>query len=114
LKWGVDEFLEKAFGFAPTLVLFKVKNGTECDGVAGVPWPKQYEVGTDRGKGSFIFSLGTAHARFDLVKPEQALYSGSSGFGFGGFGSDLFVLNNGRGRGSMRRESTRARVRRGS
>jgi hypothetical protein len=41
LWWSMDEFLKKAADFAPTLVLIKMKNGTVCGGVAGVPWPKE-------------------------------------------------------------------------
>jgi hypothetical protein len=37
LLWTMDEFRTKAGGFALTLVLIKMKNGTECGGVAGVP-----------------------------------------------------------------------------
>jgi hypothetical protein len=93
LKWWMDEFLEKAGDFAPTLVLIKLKNGTECGGVAGVPWPKSGRA-ADPAKGSFIFSLGATPARFDLVKPDEALYSGQGGFEFGVY-SDLFVTNDG-------------------
>jgi hypothetical protein len=99
-EWSMDEFLEKAGGFAPTLVLFKMKNGTKCGGVAGVPWPEIYEVVADPASDSFLFSLGATPARFDLVKPWQALYSGSGGFRFGGFSSDLHVWGDGRGCGS--------------
>jgi hypothetical protein len=82
LKWSIGEFLEKAGGFAPTLVLIKMKNGTECGGVAGVPWPKS-GTAADPAKDSFVFSLGATPTRFDLVKPEQALYRTSSSLGFG-------------------------------
>jgi hypothetical protein len=68
LTWSMDEFLEKAGDFAPTLVLIKMKNGTVCGGVAGVPWPK-WGNAADPTKGSFIFSLGATPVRFDLVKP---------------------------------------------
>jgi hypothetical protein len=102
LKWSMDEFLEKASDFAPTLVLIKMKNGTECGGVAGVPWPKEgVWYAADPAKASFIFSLGAIPARFDLVKPERALYCGSWGFEFGHPSGDLFVLTNGKGCGSL-------------
>jgi hypothetical protein len=71
LKWSMDEFLRKVGDFAPTLVLIKMKNGTECGGVAGVPWPKDVGCAAEPAKGSFIFSLGATPARFDLVKPEK-------------------------------------------
>jgi hypothetical protein len=70
--WSMDEFLEKAGEFAPTLVLIKMKNGTECGGVAGVPWPKKAGKAADPVKDSVIFSLGATPARFDLVEPEKA------------------------------------------
>jgi hypothetical protein len=71
LEWSMEEFWEKAGDFAPTLMLIKMKNGAECGGVAGVPWPKEgVWYGADPAKGSFIFSLGATPARFDLVNPE--------------------------------------------
>jgi hypothetical protein len=100
LKWRFGEFWEKAGGFAPTLLLIKMKNGTECGGVAGVPWPRNCEVAADYSKKSFIFSLGASPARFDLVSPDWALYCMSWSFGFGYGGGDLFVRNNGGGCGS--------------
>jgi hypothetical protein len=101
-KWSMDEFLKKAGDFAPTLLLTKMKNGTECGGVAGVPWPKQDdEAGGDPAKGSFIFSLGETPARFDLITPEQALFNGVAYFGFGpNNGGDLTVWSEGNGCGS--------------
>jgi hypothetical protein len=99
VRWSMDEFLKKASAFAPTLVLIKMKNGTECGGVAGVPWPKRGSVAADPGKSSFIFSLGATPARFDLVKPETALWCSSRRFEFG-YGDDLFVRNDGDGCGS--------------
>jgi hypothetical protein len=83
LEWNMDEFWKKAGDFAPTLVLIKMKNGTECGGVAGVPWPKRREKAADPAKGSFIFSLGATPARFDLISPENALSCTSWSFGFG-------------------------------
>jgi hypothetical protein len=100
LKWSMDEFLEKADRFAPTLVLIKMKNGTECGGVAGVPWPKSHKTAADPAKVSFIFSLVPTSARFDLTKPEKALYCGGYGFQFGYLSCDLFVLSDGSGCGS--------------
>jgi hypothetical protein len=82
------------------LVLIKMKNGAECGGVAGVPWPKQYEGGKDPGKDSFIFSLGATSARFDLVDPKTPLYCTSDGFAFG-CPSDLFVFTAREGCGSV-------------
>jgi hypothetical protein len=63
LNWSMDEDRAKAGDFAPTLLLIKMKNGTECGGVAGVPWPKNCEVAADYSKKSIIFSLGTTPAR---------------------------------------------------
>jgi hypothetical protein len=97
LQWSMDEFLEKANDFAPTLVLIKMKNGTECGGVAGVPWPKKHEMRADPAKGSFIFWLGANPARFDLVISERALFAKPWAFGFGGVSGDLFVLSDGSG-----------------
>jgi hypothetical protein len=100
LKWSMDEFLKKADGLAPTLVLIKMKNGTVCGGVAGVPWPRKSYYKADPAKGSFIFSLGAAPARFDLVNPEEALYCCHNYFGFGYDANDLFVWDDGDGCGS--------------
>jgi hypothetical protein len=99
LKWSMDEFLGKASEFAPTLVLIKMKNGTECGGVAGVPWPGCDETAADPAKGSFIFSLGATPARLDVVDPEEALYCDAWSFGFGNDGGDLFVWGDGAGCG---------------
>jgi hypothetical protein len=77
-----------------------MKNGMECGGVAGVQWPKQYESAADPAEGSFIFSLGATPARFDLINPERALDCSEGFFGFGYYGSDLFVWGNGDGCGS--------------
>jgi hypothetical protein len=99
LKWSMGEFLKKAADFAPTLVLIKMKNGTECGGVAGVPWPKEGATAADPAKGSFIFSLGATPARFDLVDPVNAVFCTTWGFGFG-YSCDLFVCSDGRGCGS--------------
>jgi hypothetical protein len=101
LKWSMDEFLRKAGDFAPTLVLMKMKNGTECGGVAGVPWPKKGETGADPAKRSFIFSLGAAPARFDLVKPTEALNCDALSFEFGYGSCDLVVWSKGKGCGSF-------------
>jgi hypothetical protein len=95
LEWSMDEFPEKAGDFAPTLVVIKMKNGTECGGVAEVPWPKPLVKAADPAKGSLIFSLGATPARFDLVNPELALYCSSAGFVFGYGSADLFVWGNG-------------------
>jgi hypothetical protein len=100
LKWNMDEFLKKAGDFAPTLVLIKMKNGTECGGVAGVPWPKLDETEADPARGSFIFSLGATPARFDLVRPDCALFCGDGVFDFRFAGGDVFVWGNGDGCGS--------------
>jgi hypothetical protein len=100
LKWSMDEFWQKAGDFAPTMVLIKMKNGTECGGVAGVPWPKKYDLAADPEKDSFIFSLGATPVRFNLVRPERALYCDNDSFGFGYNGEGLFILNNGVGCGS--------------
>jgi hypothetical protein len=96
LEWDMDEFLKKASDFAPTLVLIKMRNGTLCGGVAGVPWPKSGMAAADPAKGSFIFSLGTPPIRFDVVKAERALACGG-GFGFGYGTCDLCVWSNGHG-----------------
>jgi hypothetical protein len=95
LKWSMDEFLEKASDFAPTLVLIRLKNGTECGGVAGVPWPKTLKIAADPAKGSFIFSLGATPARFDLVESERALHCRHTSFVFGYDSSDLYVTSGG-------------------
>jgi hypothetical protein len=50
LEWSMDEFLEKAGDFAPTLELTTLKNGTVCGGVAGVPWPKHGACGAATGR----------------------------------------------------------------
>jgi hypothetical protein len=99
LHWSMDEFRKKAGDFAPTLVLIKMKNGTECGGVAGVPWPKVGKA-TDPAKGSFIFSLGATLARFELVRPEQAIFCTVLRFGFGYVSRDLYVWKDGRDCGS--------------
>jgi hypothetical protein len=98
-KWELDKFLKKACEFAPTLLLIKLKNGAECGGVAGVPWPKCGEAAADPAKGSFIFSVGATSARFDLVTSEQALYCGPRGIQFG-YNGDLVVLTHAAGCGS--------------
>jgi hypothetical protein len=91
----------KAADFAPTQVLIKTTNGTECGGVAGVPWPKgMFATAADPAKGSFIFSLGATPARFDLVNSDKALYCYNDWFGFGYLGDDLYVWSNGDGCGS--------------
>jgi hypothetical protein len=69
----MEEFLEKAGDFAPTLVLMETEDGTTCGGAARVPWPREGCV-ADPNKGSFIFALGPAPARFDLVNPGDAKY----------------------------------------
>jgi hypothetical protein len=91
LQWSLDQFLEKAGDFAPTLVLIKMKNGTECGGVAGVPWPKGWWTAADPAKNSFIFSLGATPARFDLAQPENALYCAGGRIVFGRGSDDLCV-----------------------
>jgi hypothetical protein len=98
-NWSMKVFLKKAGDFAPTLVLIRMKNGTECGGVAGGPWPKKPELAADPAKGSFIFSLGATPARFDLVKPEKALICTFWSFVFG-YGFDLYVSRVGSGCGS--------------
>jgi hypothetical protein len=99
LEWNIDEFLEKAGDVAPTLVLIKMKSGTECGGVAGVPWPKS-GAAADPANGSFIFSLGATPARFDLIQPDEALFCCWGWFEFGSGTSELYVMNNGGGCGS--------------
>jgi hypothetical protein len=101
LEWSMEEFWQKAGDFAPTLVLIKMKNGTECGGVAGVPWPKRQDrKAADPAKGSFIFSLGATPVRFDLVQSEKALYCSNSRFMFGYDSDDLYVWSDGDGCGS--------------
>jgi hypothetical protein len=101
LEWSMDQFLKKAGEVTPTLVLIRMKNGTECGGVAGVSWPKKCRMVADPAKGSFIFSLGATPARFDLVKPGAALFCNNQHFGFGpGEGGDLTVWSDGTGCGS--------------
>jgi hypothetical protein len=98
MTWSMDEFREKAGDFAPTMVLIEMENGTVCGGVAGVPWPTGSKWATDPAKGSFIFSLGAAPARFDLLTADAPLYCGDIGFQFGR--ADLYVLGDGDGCGS--------------
>jgi hypothetical protein len=101
LEWSMDEFWEKAADSAPTLVLIKMKNGAECGGVAGVPWPKEgVWYAADPAKDSFIFSLGATPARFDLVRSENALYCTGRSFGFGRVRVGLFVSSRGKGCGA--------------
>jgi hypothetical protein len=103
-KWSMDELLERAADFAPTLVLIKLKNGTECGGVAGVRSPNGGKM-ADLTQGSFIFWLGATPARFDLVEAGRAVYSGGQGFGFGGMGFDLCVWSKGGCCGSWGQQS---------
>jgi hypothetical protein len=101
LRWSMKEFREKAADCAPTLVLIRMKNGTECGGIAGVPWPHGYEEAADAAEGSFIFSLGATPTRFDLVRPAKALVCRQMYFGFGPRnGGDLTVWGDGDGCGS--------------
>jgi hypothetical protein len=100
LKWSMEEFLMKASDFAPTLILIRLENGAECGGVAGVPWPKLFSSAADPAKDSFIFSLGATPGRFDLVRPDNALYCDGSSFEFGFDGDDLYVWSDGDGCGS--------------
>jgi hypothetical protein len=95
--WSMDDFLEKAGDFAPTLVLIRLKNGAECGGVAGVPWPKKGETAADPAEASFIFSLGATPSRLDLVDPEKALFCDPLSFVFGRVGYDLCVGGDGEG-----------------
>jgi hypothetical protein len=99
LTWDLDEFQRKAGGFAPTLVLIELKNGTERGGVAAVPWPDTGVTAGDPTGGSFIFSLGAIPARFNLVEREAAVRFCRFGFMFGAR-EDLFMWNGGRGCGS--------------
>jgi hypothetical protein len=102
LRWSMDDFLQKVGDSAPTLLLVRGKNGTVCGGVAGVPWPKRRDgVVADPAMGSFIFSLGATPTRFDLVRPDVALYCTKWSFGFGHESRDLYVLNHGDGCGSL-------------
>jgi hypothetical protein len=101
LIWSMDEFLKKASDFAPTLVLIKMKNGTECGGLAGVPWPNNGWA-ADPTRDSFIFSLGATPARFDLVIPKWALFGMGFGFQFGSRSGELFVSSDGHGCSSAR------------
>jgi hypothetical protein len=100
LEWSMDEFWQKTDDYAPTLVLMRMKNGTECGGVATVPWPKKGMLAGVPAKGSFIFSLGALPARFDLVKSETALVCGFLWFAFGRAPSDLFIRSDSRDCGS--------------
>jgi hypothetical protein len=98
LKWKMDEFEQKVGCAAPTL-LIEMQNGTECGGVAGVPWPSCGSVVKDPSKVSCIFSLGATPTRFGLVDSEnRAITAWSSGFEFGGSDFvDLAVWTNGWG-----------------
>jgi hypothetical protein len=99
LRWTTDEFRQKVGSIAPTLLLVEMKNGTECGGVAGVPWPAKYTAAKDPSKVSCMFSLGATPTRFGLVSPDnQAIFSGSGHFKFGSQGSgDLSVWARGDG-----------------
>jgi hypothetical protein len=104
LEWSMKEFLEKAGKFAPTLLLIEMKNGTECGGVAGVPWPKIDEGTADLAKASFIFSLGPNPTRFNLIRCDWALHCCKCAIKFGGGGSnDLYLCGNGAGCGALGR-----------
>jgi hypothetical protein len=96
LKWEMDEFRQKVGGIAPTLLLVEMQNGTECGGVAGVPWPKDTEA-RDPSMVSCIFSFGSTPTRFGLVSSDsQAIHSWRDGFGFGSWaGFDLVILDGG-------------------
>jgi hypothetical protein len=97
LKWKMDELWQKVGSVAPTLLLVEMRNGTECGGVAGVPWPPKWTDAKDRSKLSCIFSLGAIPSRFGLVSADnQAIRSWRSGFGFGSeAGYDLVVVGDG-------------------
>jgi hypothetical protein len=97
LTWEMDEFLQKVGSIAPTLLLVEMKNGTECGGITGVPWPPVCNDAKDPSKVSCIFSLGATPTRFSLVRPDdQAIRSRSDGFGFGTCGEyDLAILDDG-------------------
>jgi hypothetical protein len=99
LKWKMDEFWQKVGNAAPTLLLVEMRNGTECGGVAGVPWPPKCTDAEDPSKVSCIFSLGATPTRFDFISADnQATCSWPGGFQFGsGYWSDLVVLGSGEG-----------------
>jgi hypothetical protein len=99
LTWKMDEFLQKVGNASPTLLLVEMENGTECGGVAGVPWPPEDTEAKDPSKISCIFSLGATPTRFGLVSADnQALRSGLGSFAFGsGARYDLGVYGNGDG-----------------
>jgi hypothetical protein len=94
MKWGIYEFLQNVGSVAPTLLLVEMKNGTECGGVAGVPWPPQDREAKDPSKVSCIFSLGATPTRFGLVSADDpAIFSGAASFGFGKYSVDFdFVV----------------------
>jgi hypothetical protein len=97
LKWEMDEFFLNIGSIAPTLLLVEMRTGTECGGVAGVPWPPTKDANAkDPSKVSCIFSLGATPTRFGLVSADnQAIYSGSYSFAFGsGARYDLGVFGN--------------------
>jgi hypothetical protein len=99
LRWEMDEFRQKVGSNAPTLLLVEMKNGTECGGVAGVPWPPEGTDAKDPWRVSCIFSLDATPARYDLVRADNwAICSWRDAFGFGSSsGSDLAVMGNGHG-----------------
>jgi hypothetical protein len=124
LRLKMDEFLQKVGDIAPTLLLVEMEHGTECGGVAGVPWPKgtgakdpskvslvfslgatspwpaPYAAAKDPSKVSCIFSLGATPTRFGLVSADdQAIRSWWNAFGFGGRsgGAELAVGSDGWG-----------------
>jgi hypothetical protein len=80
-KWSMKDFRRRVGRAAPTLLLVKLKNGTECGGVASAPWVKCGKGAPDDG--TFIFSLGEHPARFDLIDRGHALYCGPHAFQFG-------------------------------
>jgi hypothetical protein len=106
ISWEVDEFRAKAGAFAPTLLLVEMENGTECGGVAGVPWPRDTDA-KGQSKVSGIFSLGATPTRYGLVSPDKpAVCVWWSGLGFGSVAgnSDLGLFSDGWGcsaRGQM-------------
>jgi hypothetical protein len=98
LEWSMEEFLKKAGDFVPTLVVIKMKNGTVCGGVAGVPWPK-IDSGGCGERFIHLLARGDSHS-LRARQAENALYCTNWEDWFGHISGDLVAWSDGRGCGS--------------